>query len=464
MTESSLLARLRRALSADRLSPYSPHLPTETQRRFIDLADREALYGGAAGGGKSDALLMAALQYVHVPGYSAMLMRRSHRDLALPEALMDRAHSWLAGTDATWRAGDSEWRFPSGAKLTFGYCQDKDDEIRYQGAAFQFIGIDEVTQWPEKQYRYMFSRLRRLVGHDVPVRMRAATNPGGVGHKWVYQRFVNPKTAIAPFIPAKLGDNPHLDQAEYREMLALLDSTTRDQLQHGLWVVDAAGRVYRYDDERNGVDALPNLGEWRNVLGVDLGASESKPTTAFSHVVWHPHHPAAYIARSWAMAGMTPYSCAEEVRRFIDAVGPCAVVLDEGALGKGYGNEMRTRYQIPVRPAQKRDKLGYRKIMNGDLEQGRLFVVRKDNAPLIEEFESLVWDASGLDVHPSLDDHLSDASLYAWREAKSFTSTAAPEKKPKPYTDEWFAQQEAASLDAERRAWEKEKTDPWETW
>lgn len=461
---TDLRARLRAALPSGRLSTYSPHLPTPPQRRFLDIGDREAGYGGAAGGGKSDALLMAALQYVHVPGYAAMLMRRSHRDLALPEALMDRARAWLVGSDAEWRAGDAIWRFPSGASLSFGYCQDDGDELRYQGAAYQFIGIDEVTQWPEKQYRYMFSRLRRLTTANVPVRMRIATNPGGIGHKWVYDRFVSPKTAVAPFIGAKLGDNPHLDQDEYREMLAKLDSTTRDQLEHGLWVVDAAGRVYRYEDQRNGVDAMPESDEWRFVLGCDLGASESKATTAFALVAWHAHKPEAYIARSWAKAGMTPASCAEEIRGVLEAVGTCPVVLDEGALGKGYGNEMRTRYLIPVRPAQKRDKLGYRKLMNGELEGGRLLVVRGTNAGLIEEYETLVWDKSGLDVHPSLDDHLSDAALYAWREARSFTSTAAPDKKPAPYSDEWHAQNEAAALESERRAWVREKSEPWETW
>src|SRR5690242_15967361 len=74
---------------------WIPHQPTPTQAAFLSLPSREAMFGGAAGGGKSDALLMAALQYVDMPDYSALLLRRSYSDLALPEGIMSRAHEWL---------------------------------------------------------------------------------------------------------------------------------------------------------------------------------------------------------------------------------------------------------------------------------------------------------------------------------------------------------------------------------
>ena len=117
----------------------------------------EALYGGAAGGGKSDALLMAALQYVDVPGYAALLLRRTYADLALPGALMDRAAEWLSGTDAKWNGQEKSWSFPSGATTTFGYMATDADKYRYQSAEFQFIGWDELTQFPSDPYLYMLS-------------------------------------------------------------------------------------------------------------------------------------------------------------------------------------------------------------------------------------------------------------------------------------------------------------------
>lgn len=212
------------------------------------LPQREALYGGAAGGGKSDALLMAALQYVDVPGYAALLLRRTFADLALPEALMDRAQLWLSGTDAKWNERDKTWTFPGGASLTFGYMQYDKDKFRYQSAAFQFIGFDELTQFPEVLYTYLFSRLRRLENSNIPLRMRGATNPGGIGHNWVYERFiVNGKDNRRIFIPARLEDNPYLDQDEYERSLAELDDTTRSQLLDGLWVTDPHNKPFQRD-------------------------------------------------------------------------------------------------------------------------------------------------------------------------------------------------------------------------
>jgi len=206
-------------------STYIPHKPTAKQLAFLLLENVEALYGGAAGGGKSDALLMAALQYVDQPDYSALLLRRSYADLALPGALMDRAKEWLMPADAHWREASKTWTFPSGATLSFGYLEHTGDEYRYQSTEFAFIGFDELTQFEEKQYRYMFSRLRRLADSSVPLRMRTASNPGGIGHEWVRSRFIDddPLNQRRVFISARLPDNPYLDQAAYIESLDQLD-------------------------------------------------------------------------------------------------------------------------------------------------------------------------------------------------------------------------------------------------
>lgn len=228
---------------------FMPRIPHETQHAFLWLDCLEALFGGAAGGGKSEALLLSALQYADVPGYAAILFRKSLTDLKLPGALMARSKQFgLEKRGAKFNENDKEWKFPSGATLTFGYMKNDQDRFRYQSAEFQFVGFDELTQFTRLQYTYMFSRCRRpsdLGEKDplarVPLRVRGATNPGGRGHEWVKRRFVTKKDNPPPdptqriFIPSKLDDNPSVDKATYMMALDELDDKTRAQLVDGDW-------------------------------------------------------------------------------------------------------------------------------------------------------------------------------------------------------------------------------------
>jgi hypothetical protein len=235
---------------------YVPHTPTERQALFLSLPHTEAFYGGAAGGGKSESLLMAGLEHVETPNYAALILRRTFQDLAKPGALLDRAHAWLGGTAARWNEQRKQWRFPSGAVLAFGYLENDTDVHQYQSAEYQFIGFDELTQFTERQYTYLFSRLRRLENSDVPLRMRSASNPGGIGAEWVQARFVPDdwtpdqaaelrvvEKASRAFVPARLADNPHLDRASYAQSLANLDEVTRAQLLHGDWQIRRRGNI-----------------------------------------------------------------------------------------------------------------------------------------------------------------------------------------------------------------------------
>jgi predicted phage terminase large subunit-like protein len=238
---------------------------------------REGFYGGSCGGGKSDALLMGALQFVDVPRYAAILFRRTYSDLSLPGALMDRAREWLGGTPARWSDKEHTWTFPRGATLTFGYLDKANDRFRYQSSEYQFIGFDELTQFPEEDYRFLFSRLRRGASCQVPLRMRSASNPGGVGHDWVKQRFlVEGPAAGRVFVPARLSDNPHLDQAEYVASLDQLDPITRAQLLAGDWSVRQGGSLFRREWFRRADVAPAGL---RRVRFWDLAATEPRPGT-----------------------------------------------------------------------------------------------------------------------------------------------------------------------------------------
>ena len=254
---------------------YIPHTPTVVQARFILLDNLEALYGGAAGGGKSDALLMCALQYVEIPTYNAIIFRKTLQDHNLPEALIPRSHEWLGGTDAKWNGLLHRWSFPSGATLTFGYLDSMQDIYKYQSAAFQTIEFDELTQFYETQYTYLLSRLRRLEGWYSPLRVRNASNPGNIGHDWVKARFITKESREdREFIPALLEDNPYLDRVQYEKSLNQLDEVTRQQLRWGNWDVrPEGGKFNRAWFEI--VDTVPPFG--RRLRYWDLAATAPKP-------------------------------------------------------------------------------------------------------------------------------------------------------------------------------------------
>src|SRR5262249_52361933 len=160
---------------------------------------------------------------------------------------------------------------------SFGFLDTANDKYRYQSSEFQFIGFDELTQFPEDDYRYVFSRLRRLQGSPVPLRMRAASNPGGIGHDWVKQRFlIEGPAAGRVFVPARLDDNPHLDRQAYVASLRELDPVTRAQLLSGDWSVRHGGSIFRREWFGMIDIAPPNV---RKVRAWDLAATEAKPGT-----------------------------------------------------------------------------------------------------------------------------------------------------------------------------------------
>ena len=243
------MQQLQRMLSP-RLTKYIPCEPTPKQRAFLLMNDsKEILYGGAAGGGKSVAQLMAALQFVDVPGYSAILFRKTYSDLSLPGALIDMSKQWLMPfvetKEVRWSEKEKQYTFPSGASLSFGYLESANDCYRYQGAEFQYIGMDEVTHIDPANYRYLFSRLRKPKTLQVPLRFRATANPGGQFGEYYYQRFfVEGKEHGRIFIPAGLDDNPYLDAEAYKESLDELDPIERERLLNGNWEIKASGDMF----------------------------------------------------------------------------------------------------------------------------------------------------------------------------------------------------------------------------
>ena len=264
------------------------HAPFQQQMYFLSDVREELMYGGMAGGGKSDALLMSALMYCdYNPNdepvtYDALILRRTLDDLEMPNAILDRAKQWLLPFEdkglLTYKDIKKKFTFVNGATLTFRYLAHNNDLNKYQGAELQFVGFDELTQFPENQYLYLHSRLRKTEDNPIPLRMRGASNPGGVGHDWVKARFISPDSPCA-YIPSAYTDNPYLNHDEYGKQLDKLDELTKQQLKYGNWdIIMQTGLLMDLNTFNNRLISFDEFKDWKPVyttIGIDLASTGS---------------------------------------------------------------------------------------------------------------------------------------------------------------------------------------------
>jgi hypothetical protein len=417
---------------------FIPHRPHPKQAEFLALDCLEALYGGAAGGGKTDAMLAAAAQYVHVPGYSALIIRRTFKELNKPNAIMDRARQWWdkPSLGIHWSAEEKRFTFPSGAVITFGYFDHERDADQYQSSEYQFIGVDEVTELPQLWYTFLFSRLRRVAGMPVPLRMRCAATPGGIGHEWVKERFIEGGERGAIFVPARARDNPTLDVDSYNESLSKLDDTRQRQLRDGEWIQDSGTLVYgKFSKDRN-LSLRPDSGRWHYLCALDFGVVDQNAITVIG---WRDHDTTIYVVESYRRTAIASV-LADELKALEQAYRFECIVGDESGLGKAFAEEMRQRHGIPVTAALKNNKLGYIRLLNSDLANGRIKVDPRRCADLLDEWRKLPWNEGRTKECEGFDNHASDATLYGWRAGQAFWQEAAPPPPPAPFTPEWEKQ------------------------
>lgn len=242
-------------------------------------------------------------------------------------------------------------------------------------------------------------------------------------------------------------DNPYIPHAreEYERVLKERAWTEQHPIVLrewlGRWVRDASALVYPYDPARNVVARLPD-GAWTYVLGIDFGYSDDTACAVLGYVEGDP---TVYVVESEKRAGVIPSEAAKWVQRLAARYDFARIVGDVGGLGKGYAEEMRQRYALPVRPAQKADKRGYQDLMSGELLSGRVRVLAARNVGLLDEWAMSQWLPDRSAEDPRFANHLSDAALYAWRETRAME----PEPKqaaPAHGSPEWAAEEEARML------------------
>jgi len=222
-----------------------PLRPTPKQTAFLMLEHDEVMYGGAAGGAKTAALLLWLLQYVDVPGYTALMLRRTAIQLSDPGGLLDLALTWLnpfiARKEVRFDGQKNILRFGGGGVIKAGHLDSERDLENFSGPGYVRVGIDEVTQFKERMVNAVRTRNRAPDNFPIRAQLRFASNPGGVGHEWVHSRFVDLRSSIYPYLPAKLRDNPYLNRVEYEAKLAGLDPITRRRLLDGDWSARIGG-------------------------------------------------------------------------------------------------------------------------------------------------------------------------------------------------------------------------------
>jgi len=285
------------------------------QTEFLSAIEREVLYGGAAGGGKTYSLIADPMRYFSHPEFNGLILRKTTDELR--EIIWKTQELYpKAFKGAKWQEKKSQWVFPSGARLWLTYLERDEDVLRYQGQAFSYIAFDELTQHPTPfAWNYMRSRLR-TTAPDLPIFLRATSNPGGPGHGWVRKMFVDPAPANVPFtatdidtgedlkypdthpskagqplfqrrfIPASLYDNPYLaNDGAYEANLLSLPEMQRRQLLEGDWAVASGAAFTEFRSNVHVVDPFEIPDTWRKFRSADYGYS------TYSAVHWYAIDP-----------------------------------------------------------------------------------------------------------------------------------------------------------------------------
>jgi len=286
---------------------FSPNPGPQTE--FLASSEREVLYGGAGGGGKTYALIADAMRYFENPNFNGLILRRSTDELREIVWKTQELYPKIF-KGAKWGEKKSQWTFPSGAKLWLTYLERDQDVLRYQGQAFSYIAFDELTQYPTPfAWNYMRSRLR-TTDSELPTYMRATTNPGGVGHGWVKRMFIDPAPEntkfvakdletgddlVYPdshdkageplfyrrFIPAKLQDNPYLmEGGQYEANLLSLPEMQRRQLLEGDWTISDGAAFSEFRLNEHVIEPFDIPDNWRRFRSCDYGYS------SYSAVHW----------------------------------------------------------------------------------------------------------------------------------------------------------------------------------
>lgn len=291
-------------------------LPTPRQYLFLSAPEDIVLYGGAAGGGKSYAMVIDALRYVQYSDYKAVIIRKTTPEL---RELIDNSRELypIAVPGAKFNGSNNVWRFPSGAQIEFGFLDRSADKFKYQGIQYGYVGFDELSQHStDEGFGYLRSRTR-VANTNIRPYVRATANPGS---QWVYEMFIKDKEPNTPFImpgtgangirpitmrfiPARLEDNPHLDNdGSYRAMLHSLSDIDRKQLLEGDWLASNDAMFPEFNLDTHVIEPFTVPRHWNRVAGLDYGYRDPSAGVWFAV---NPEDSSLVVYDEFLQAGLT---------------------------------------------------------------------------------------------------------------------------------------------------------------
>jgi len=274
--------------------------PFPRQQQFHNSLAKYRLFGGAAGPGKTKALLWEAILQANLwPGADTLLLRRTYPELE-SSLLAYFRRDVPRGLYKKYNESKHVVTWQNGSTTRFGYCRNENDVYQYQGAEFLFIGLDELTHFTLKQWQFLTSRNRCPVPGSF-CNMAGATNPGNIGHAWVKALWVDHQPPAGfeqagfydprdyEFIRARLDDNPiYANDAGYRRTLETLPEHLRSAFLDGDWNVFAGQYFDIFDYGRHTArpEEIRLEAWWPRWISIDWGFQHP------SAVYWHCAVPA----------------------------------------------------------------------------------------------------------------------------------------------------------------------------
>jgi len=413
---------------------FQPNAGPQTD--FLAAPETDVLYGGQAGGGKSFALIIDPLRYIHRAAHRALILRKTMPEL---REIIDKTRELYpqAVPGCKYKEVEKRWIFPSGATIEFGYLERDADVYRYQGQAYSLIAFDELTHLAtEFPWNYLASRLR-TTDPEIECYLRATTNPGGVGHMWVKSRYIDPASPnttfvgadglTRKFIPATLHDNPYLAKdGNYERMLRSLPEVQRRRLLEGDWNINEGAAFPEFSNYHHVIDPFTIPPSWVRVKGVDYGYASP------SAVVWgalDPSDDTLIIYKELYQKGLTGEDLGQRIveleaeeRRSIPGVLDTAAWNRTGYTGPTIGETLnREPYMLKLRPADKNRIAGKvaihqrlkRRIMpDGELGRPKLQIFSTCKNLIRELYTLPLSETNSEDVDTKAEDHAYDALRY----------------------------------------------------